>query len=442
MQSPPADANASRLYRSRTSRRRFVTGLTAAASSLVSPIGSQARRATPSAATRSTGFADVEAFVEGVVRDTGGPGAVWLVSYRGAVEYGAIGVLDLETGEPMRRDSVFRIASVTKPIVAMAALTLVEGGEIGLDDPVDPWLPELADRQVVRTLRSPIDDTVPAERPITLRDILSFKMGLGWFFDPPGTYPLQEAFVESGIAFAPLPPAGEFMEILGGLPLASQPGEVWRYNTPMDVAGVLIERVTGGSLGNYLQEFVFSPLGMADTGFHVPEAKLDRFVTLYGRNPNTGEMEIRDPARGGVWVKPPAFESGGGGLVSTADDLLAFGRMLVNGSRHDDGQFLSDALFEEMTTNNLTLQQRSTGTFFPGLDAWGWGLGLGVITRESGLPRAGSVGWLGGTSTLLVCDPVEDMVAILLFQVDDLLWFRPVTNAFWSYVYPAIGAST
>jgi CubicO group peptidase (beta-lactamase class C family) len=262
-------------------------------------------------------------------------------------------------------------------------------------------------------------------------------------FDPPGTYPIQQAFDDAGVISVPphqIPPADAFMEILGDLPLASQPGEVRRYNTPMDVAGVLIARVTGGSLEEYLQDTIFSPLGMVDTGFQVPAAQLDRLTTLYGRD-QAGQLVVSDPAEGGEWSEPPMFESGGGGLASTADDLLAFGRMMVNGSRHGNGQFLSDALFEEMTTTNLTLQQRPAGTFPPGLDAWGWGLGLGVITREGGIPSAGSVGWLGVTSTLLISDPAENVVSILLFQFDDLRWFGPVFRTFWDTVYSVVLAS-
>lgn len=439
------DANPDRLRNVRTSRRQLMTGAAAtAAGAAIVPFGMSAQQATPAASPAAPRYQAVQDFMDTIVAIGQAPGAVWLIDHRGEVEVGTVGTMDFESGEPMRRDAVFRIASVTKPIVAVAALTLVERGEIGLDDPVDPWLPELADRRVIRTLESPLDDTVPAERPITLRDILSFKMGLGFFFDPPGTYPIQEAFAEAGIAsmqqFPPdIPPADEFMTTLGELPLASQPGEVWRYNTPMDVAGVLIARVTGGSLEGYLQDIIFSPLGMVDTGFHVPDADIDRLTTLYNPSPATGELEVSDPAEGGEWSEPPDFASGAAGLVSTADDLLAFGRMMLNGSRHDSGYLLSDALFAEMTTNNLTPTQKAAGTFFPGFwSTWGWGLGLGVVTLEGGIPSGGTVGWLGGTSTALIIDPVEEAVAVLLFQIEDPMWFGPVFSSFLANLYPAL----
>ena len=229
------------------------------------------------------------------------PGIVTLVSRRGETHIEAIGQTAFEDGEPMRRDTIFRIASVTKPIVAAAAMILVEEAVLRLDDPVDPLLPELADRQVLRSLDSPLDDTVPANRPITLRDLLTFRLGYGMVFAPPGTYPIQQALVEAGVAAGPFLPAlapDEFMEIYSRLPLAHQPGEQWLYNTGSDILGVLIARATDMSLGDFLLERIFTPLGMKDTGFSVPPDKLDRLASSYWTNFETGEFGVFDPAAG------------------------------------------------------------------------------------------------------------------------------------------------
>ena len=261
------------------------------------------------------------------------PGLVALVSQRGAEHVEAIGTLAFDSTAPMRRDTIFRLASMTKPITAVGAMILVEECKVRLDDPVDEWLPELTNRKVLRTIESPLDDTVPAKRPITLRDLLTFRSGYGEvaFLSP--TCPLQKALVEARLPLSEWPFAGtpdEFMKRLGSLPLAHQPGERWLYHMSAEILGVLIARVSGKSLAAFLRERIFEPLGMKDTGFTVPEAKLDRLPTCYGTDFSTGEIAVLDEARGGLLARPPVFESGAGGLVSTVDDLLAFGRMMLN----------------------------------------------------------------------------------------------------------------
>src|SRR5437868_4621720 len=216
------------------------------------------------------------------------PGLVTLVSRRGEVHVDALGTMAVGGRDPMRRDTIFRIASMTKPITAAAAMILVEECMLRLDEPVDPWLPELADRKVLRAIDSPLDDTVPAHRPITLRDLLTFRLGIGAVMAPPGTYPIQKAIDEAGLAPGPnvssLTP-DEWMARLAGLPLLHQPGERWMYHTGSDVLGVLIARATGMSLGDFLHERIFAPLGMKDTAFSLPAAKLDRLATCYRTEP-------------------------------------------------------------------------------------------------------------------------------------------------------------
>ena len=285
---------------------------------------------------------------------------------------------------PMRRDTIFRLASMTKPITAVGAMILVEECKVRLDDPVDEWLPELKDRKVLRTIESPLDDTVPAKRPITLRDLLTFRSGYGEvaFLSP--TCPLQKAMVEARLPLSEWPFAGtpdEFMKRLGSLPLAHQPGERWLYHMGGEILGVLIARVSGKSLATFLRERIFEPLGMKDTGFYVPEAKLDRLPTCYGTDILTGKLVVLDEARGGTVARPPVFESGAGGLVSTVDDMLAFGQMMLDNGAYGRERILSRPSVELMTMDHLTPEQKAASPFFENFwDARGWGLGVGMIT--------------------------------------------------------------
>src|SRR4051794_585903 len=229
--------------------------------------------------------------------------------------------------EPMKRDTIFRLASMSKPITAVAAMILVEECKLRLDDPVDELLPELANRQVLRSIESELDDTVPANRPITLRDLLTFRLGIGLVFGPE-PYPIQQAMAEQLVGFVPNPQAipepDEWMRRLGSLPLIRQPGEAWLYGTGSNVLSVLIARAADQSLGEFMQERLFEPLGMKDTGFSVPAEKLDRLATSYWTDFATGELTLIDDPAKSNWSSPPVFASGAGGLVSTGDDLYAF----------------------------------------------------------------------------------------------------------------------
>ena len=265
-------------------------------------------------------------------------GVAWLLAAGDQVEVGVVG--ELTRGEPtlVGRDSIFRISSMTKPIVAVAALILVEEYKLRLDDPVDAFLPELSDRRVLVDARGPIDGgTVAARRPITLHDVLTFRLGIGMDFAAPGPQPFLDALAELELGAGPPapqvpPPPDEWMRRLSTLPLLYQPGERWLYNTGADVLGVLIARASGQPLDVVLRERVFEPLGMVDTAFSV--TGVNRFGTCYGTDP-AGERFVFDRPDG-QWAKPPAFPSGAGGLVSTLDDLHTFARMLLAGGRLPD----------------------------------------------------------------------------------------------------------
>ncbi len=374
------------------------------------------------------------------------PGIVTLVSRRGEVHVDAIGMQAAGGSAPIRRDTIFRISSMTKPITAAATMILVEECKLRLDEPVDRLLPELADRKVLKRLDGPLDDTVPANRPITVRDLLTFRMGFGQMMAPPDAYPILKAASEQQIGMGPpspstLPAPDEWMRRLGTLPLMHQPGEKWMYNTGSDVLGVLIARASGQPLETFLRERIFEPLGMKDTGFSVPATKLDRLVTSYWTNFETGALELYDDAEGGQWSRPPAFPSAAGGLVSTIDDYLAFGQMMLNQGKHGSERVLSRPSVETMTTDQLTPEQKAASGLVPGyFDSHGWGFGVSVVTRRNDVAAVpGRFGWDGGLGTSWYSDPREDMVTILMTQ---RAWTSPsppgVCLDFWTLAYQAI----
>jgi CubicO group peptidase (beta-lactamase class C family) len=348
-------------------------------------------------------------------------GIVALLARGDDIHVETIGVQDLETGAPMRRDTLFRIASMTKPVTAVLALSLVEETILRLDDPVERWLPELADRRVLRTLDSALDDTVPADRKIAVRDLLTFRLGVGAVMAAPGTYPIQKALQDAGVAPGPEPikmDRDTYIARIGSLPLLHQPGAQWMYDTGSDVLGVLIARALDCSLGAAMEDRIFAPLGMADTQFCVPERNHDRLATAYKVDQRTGQLAVWDSATEGEWSHPPAFHSGAGGLVSTADDFLIFARMLMSNGASEERRILARPSVQLMTTDQLTPAQKAASPFFPGFwDTRGWGMGVAVHTVRDGLGFSpGSYGWDGGYGTSWINDPAEDLTAIFLMQ--------------------------
>ncbi|MGJ6969661.1 serine hydrolase domain-containing protein [Streptosporangium sp. G11] len=377
------------------------------------------------------------------------PGLVALVSRAGPTHVEAIGTMRAEGGAPMRRDTIFRMASVSKPVTTAAAMVLLDECRLRLDDPVDPWLPELADRRVLTRPDGPLEDTVPARRPITVRDLLTSTFGLGVDFELMDS-PIRAATFKAtdySVASGPAPDRDEWMRRLGELPLAYQPGQRWLYDLSYEVLGVLVARVAGQSLETFLRERVLDPLGMTDTGFHVPAGKIDRLPPLYGPDPQTGEFTLWDEAAGGRAVQPPAFQ-GASALVSTADDYLAYFQMLLNGGMHEGQRILSRAAVELMTTNRLTPEQEAARdamykniahlTAGQGLHG-GWGFGMGVRTYRGDYAPTGQFGWDGGTGTTAYADPTNQLTGILLTQTGMSTLDSPrLINDFWTTLYQAI----
>jgi CubicO group peptidase (beta-lactamase class C family) len=370
------------------------------------------------------------------------PGLVALVYRDGQTHVVTAGVQTLGDPAPVRRDSIFRISSMTKPVTAAATMILVEDGKLKLDEPVDPLLPELANRRVLQRIDSPLDETVPAHRSITVRDLLAFTMGFGIVLAMPGTHPIQRAADDLELGQGPPNPAAvpapdEWIRRLGTLPLIHHSGESWMYNTGADVLGVLIARAAGQSFESFLADRIFTPLGMRDTGFSVPAERLDRLVTGYETNPETGELDVSDPAAGGQWSRPPAFAGGGAGLVSTADDYLAFARMLLNGGELDGNRVLSAASVTAMTTNQIAALQQIQPRVGEGLlhhQGWGFGMSVDLPTADNSTVP-GRYGWDGGLGTSWKLDPASGLIGILLTQA---MWNSPeppaICRDFWTTI--------
>lgn len=355
------------------------------------------------------GLEQLHAVASEHVADDRIPGLVALVARGGQVDVETLGTLSIG-GAPVSRDSLFRIASTTKPITAAATLALAGEGLFDLDEPVDRLLPELAERRVLVQMDGPLDNTVPAHRAITARDLLTFTFGFGMameMFTTPGPWPVVAATEELRLAtIGPpqpdvQPDPDTWIAALGSLPLLAQPGERWLYNTGAAVLGVLLARAAGQPLADVLRTRVFEPLGMKDTSFWTAET--DRLATSY--MPTADGLVVYDEP-GGAWSRPPAFGDAAAGLVSTADDLLAFARMLLRGGH----PVLSSEAVRSMTTDQLTPEQKARGglgpDFFKGQS---WGFCQAVLDN-------GAFGWAGGLGTTWMADPANDLTVIVLTQ--------------------------
>lgn len=337
------------------------------------------------------------------------PGLVALVAHDDEVHVEELGNLDIG-GRPVARDSLFRIASTTKPITAAATLALIDEGLLKLDEHVERLLPELADRRVLVRMDGPLDQSVPAQRSITVRDLLTFTFGFGMVTDmfmAREPWPVVAATHELGVHTIGPPDPGAradpdaWIAGLGKLPLLAQPGERWMYNTGAGVLGVLCARAAGQPFPEVLSSRIFGPLGMTDTAFWTSDT--DRLATSY--EPTPSGLVVRD-APDGDWSRPPAFPDGAAGLLSTVDDLLAFGRMLLRGG----APVLSPASAKAMRTDQLTPEQKAHGglgpTFF---DRMSWSFCQAVHDD-------GSFGWDGGLGTSWRVDPGTGLIVVVLTQ--------------------------
>ena len=327
-------------------------------------------------------------------------------------------------GPAIQADAIMRIQSMTKAVTAVAALRLVESGRLGLDDGLESWLPELANRKVLTTPTAELDDTVAAVRPITLRHLLTNTSGYGMVA---ASSPLQLAMAENGTEAGVEPVslgADEWLARLAELPLAFQPGEGWRYHHSFGILGILISRITGRPTGDQLRDDLFEPLGMSDTAFWVPTEKTDRLAPAYrldDTRPDGNRLVETEPAGGGFYAGPPPFDVDHAELVSTARDYYRFLRLLVDGGTVDGRRLLSAEQVQAMTTDQVPASVKTADSFFPGFwDGMGWG--FGVCVQLAG-PRTGRYGWSGGQGTDFFVDP-DGRIGILLTQVElcDPIW--------------------
>ncbi|CAM2142267.1 Protein Rv1367c [Pararobbsia alpina] len=373
---------------------------------------------------------------------TGVAGMVTLLHRHGELAFAdARGYRDAETRTPIARDSIFRIASMTKPITTVAALMLREEGRLRLRDPIEKWLPEFASPRVMRSPEGSVDDTVPAAQKITVFDLLTHRAGLAYDFTaPPALAPL---YAQAFNGLHTRASSDECVRRLAGIPLLYQPGERWFYSVSIDLLGVLIARVTGMTLGEYFRTRIFEPLGMHDTGFTLRDDQVSRMTSAYVFNDSTNNVLIADHATESVWAHQGRFEGGGGGLISTADDYLQFAKLMLGRGRVNGVRLLSHASVDLMTSNVLSAEERARPTF--GLDFWAgqtFGLGLSIVDDPVkrlplGYRSVGAYSWGGAFGTNWLADPREDMIGIFMIQRRSESHY-PVSAEFERLAYDAI----
>ncbi|OLP02464.1 hypothetical protein BVU76_09715 [Mycolicibacterium porcinum] len=342
-------------------------------------------------------------------------GAVTLVWQAGQVlQVNTLGHRDVDAGLPMQRDTIFRIASMTKPVTVAAAMALAEEGKLALNEPVSKWLPELADMRVLREPRGPLDRTEPARRPITFDDLMTHRSGLAYVFSVLG--PLAAAYGKLSLR----QDQDRWLAEVAKLPLAHQPGERITYSHSTDVLGIALSRIEGKPLSQVLSERIFGPLGMVDTGFSVDAAGRRRAATMYQLTPDN---KLTHDVMGPAPITDPPFCMGGAGLFSTADDYLKFARMLLAGGTVDGVRVLSEESVRVMHTDRLTAEQKQFE--FLGAPFWigrGFGLNLSVVTDPEksrmvfGPGGLGTFSWPGAYGTWWQADPSADLILIYLIQ--------------------------
>ncbi len=352
------------------------------------------------------------------------PGAITLVARKGEIaHFGVVGQGDVERGTALKEDSIFRIYSMTKPLTSVAMMMLVEEGAIALEDPVEKFIPAWKDLGVFQAGIAPVFMTTRPARPMQVVDLLRHTSGLTYGFQNRTNVDAAYRKVGFGGVDSKLPLEGMIGE-LAKLPLEFSPGEAWNYSVSTDVLGYLIQVVSGMSFQEFLHTRLISPLGMVDTGFHVPSDKADRFVASYARGPK-GELSLQDDPKKSSYLAPPSFYSGGGGLVSTASDYMRFCQMLLNGGVLDGTRYLSRKTIALMTANHLPggqdLTQLSRSLFSEATNAGiGFGLGFAVNMDPAKALISSSKGeyyWGGAASTAFWIDPAEELAVVFMTQL-------------------------
>jgi CubicO group peptidase (beta-lactamase class C family) len=364
-------------------------------------------------------LAQIAPALQGVIDAGDLSGFVTLIWRRGEeLQFNALGHRNIETGAPMTRDTLFRIASMTKPVTSVAAMMLMEEGKLRLDDPISKWMPEFADMKVLKDPTGPVEDTYASPRQITVEDLMTHRSGLAYAFTSIG--PIAHAYQRAlGDVLTNEMSTDAWLAALAKLPLSYPPGDRFHYSHATDVLGFLVGRIAGMSFRDFLFKRIFEPLGMVDTDFWIPPAKRSRMATMYRLKDDLSGLEV---APFPLVDAPPAFCGGGGGLISTLDDYLKFARMLLGNGEVDGVRLVKPESVTLMRTNRLTDAQREIP--FMGIPFWGgqgFGLGLSVIDDVEkqawmGAGSKGAFGWPGAFGTWWRGDPQEDMILIYLIQ--------------------------
>ena len=342
-------------------------------------------------------------------------GAVSMVWHRGEVlQINEFGYRDIESDLPMQRDTIFRIASMTKPVTVAAAMAMADEGKLALTDPVTRWLPEMADMRVLIDPTGPLDNSAPADRPITVDDLMTHRSGLAYTFSVGG--PISRAYRKVALR----QDQDHWLAEVAALPLVHQPGERLTYSQSTEVLGIILSRIEGRSLHDILTERIFEPLNMPDTGFYLTPDKRERTATMYRLDAHNG---LQNDAMGPIPVKEPLLCQGGAGLVSTVDDYVRFARMLLAGGTVDGVRVLSEQSVQLMRADRLTEDQHRQP--FLGMPFWigrGFGLNLSVVTDPAksaqlfGPGGRGTFSWPGAYGTWWQADPENDLILIYLIQ--------------------------
>lgn len=376
-------------------------------------------------------LARIKPFMQQYVDDNKLAGIVTVIARRGKiVHFEKVGKLNIESGEDIQKDSLFRIYSMTKPIVSVAAMMLLEEGKFQLDEPVEKYLPAFKDAKVL------VDDVeVPQSHPFTIRELMSHQAGLtyGVFSNTAVDKQYRAAKILRSKDLA------EMVEALGKIPLLNQPSTKWVYSVSADVLGRLVEVVSGQPLDEFLLKRMFIPLKMKDSFFEVPKSKIERLGTNHTRDAETNTLTVVDRPDASRFTQKVTLFSGGGGLVSTADDYIRFSQMLLNGGELDGARIVSPKSIELMTTNHLALGVKSGFGERPGVvGTFGFGLGFGIATAQplTGLGSVGEYTWGGAAGTIFWNDPKEDLTAVLMVQMMRNPY--PLRSEFKNLVYQAI----
>jgi CubicO group peptidase (beta-lactamase class C family) len=364
-------------------------------------------------------------------------GILTMVARRGQIAHlDCFGMMDVKAGKPMQPDTIFRIYSMSKPVTSVAVMMLYEEGHFQLATPVSEFIPGFKDAKVfVRETESGLE-LADMEQEITIHHLLAHTSGLSYGF--------HEDLAVDALYREVFPRSEEgtlekMVEVLPTLPLAFQPGQGWRYSFSTDVLGYVVQVISGQPFDAFLQQRIFEPLGMVDTGFYVPAEKIDRFAALYGRS-EEGELGLMETPATGRYAKPPVFLSGGGGLVSTVHDYVRFAQMLLNGGQLDGARLLGRKTVELMMMNHMS-EALLPFTVNPGEPpAWGYGFGLGgkvmMDPAQAGiLGSRGEYSWSGAASTGFWVDPQEEVIGLIMTQ---LMPFQPLVNALRVLVYQAL----